>query len=170
MRMRSAIAIISGAAMFMAQMSAGFAQSAVSIPAKPTALSAEDMAVALQKATVSPAIVAAFKAFPKGGEPLTKRIADIIAKDPNLAAGLVKYMQTEPSLTSDQKKAAERGFAAALTSLGIMAADMGVYTKAPPPPVDPGCEWCWLLALAALAGIICLGVCQSENHPSVSHH
>ena len=164
MRMRSAIAIISGAAMFMAQISAGFAQSAVSIPAKPTALSAEDMAVTLQKATVSPAIVAAFKAFPKGGEPLTKRIADIIAKDPNLAAGLVKYMQSEPSLTSDQKRAAERGFAAALTSLGIMAADMPV--KALPPPAEPVCEWCWLLALAALAGIICLGVCQSEHHPS----
>ena len=166
--MRSAIAIISGAAMFMAQMSVGFAQSAVSIPAKPVALSAEDMAVTVQKATVSPAIVAAFKAFPKGGEPLTKRIADIIAKDPNLAAGLVKYMQTEPSLTSDQKRAAERGFAAALTSLGIMAADMPV--KALPPPAEPVCEWCWLLALAALAGIICLGVCQSEHQvpPPVS--
>jgi hypothetical protein len=169
--MRSAIAIISGAAMFMAQMSAGFAQSAVSIPAKPTAFSsAKDMVVTIQKATVSPAIVAAFKAFPKGGEPLTKRIADIIAKDPNLAAGLVKYMQTEPGLTSDQKRAAERGFAEALTSLGIMAADMPV--KALPPPAEPVCEWCWLLALAALAGIICLGVCQSEHQvpPPVSPH
>ena len=162
--MRSFIAIVSGVAMLMAQMSVGFAQNAV--PAKPAALgTAQDLAVTLQNVTVSPVIVAAFKAFPKGGEPLSKRIADIIAKDPNLAAGLVKYMQTEPSLTSDQKRAAERGFAAALTSLGIMAADMEVYTKAPPPP-PPTCEWCWMLALAALAGIICLGVCQHEHHPS----
>ena len=166
MRMRSAIAIVSGVAMLMAQMSVGFAQNAVSIPAKPVALgTAQDVAVTLQNVTVSPVIVAAFKAFPKGGEPLGKRIADIIAKDPNLAAGLVKYMQTEPSLTSDQKQAAERGFAEALTRLGIMAADMEVYTKAPPPP-PPGCEWCWMLALAALAGIVCLGVCQHEHHPS----
>ena len=163
MRMRSAIAIVSGMAMLMAQMSAGFAQS--SIPAKPAALgTAQDLAVTLQNVTVSPVIVAAFKAFPKGGEPLSKRIADIIAKDPNLAAGLVKYMQTEPSLTSDQKQAAERGFAEALTRLGIMAADMPVKAPAPPPPET--CYYCWLLALAALAGIICLGVCQHEHHPS----
>jgi hypothetical protein len=165
MRVRPAIAIISGVAMLMAQMAAGFAQSAVSTPAKPVAFSQQDLAVTVKNATVSPVIVAAFKAFPKGGDPLSKQIADIIAKDPDLAAGLVKYMQTDPSLTNDQKKAAERGFAEALKRLGIMAADMEVYTKAPPPP-PPTCEWCWLLALAAIAGIICIGVCQREHHPS----
>ena len=137
--------------MLMAQTSAVFAQNALSNPEKLASLGlAQDATVMLQKATVSPEVVAAFKAFPKGGDPLTKRIADLIAKDPNLAPGLVKYMQTDPSLTNDQKKAAERGFAEALKRLGIMAADMEVYTKAPPPP-PPTCEWCWLLALAAIA-------------------
>jgi len=142
----------------MVQMPSGFAQNAVSAPAQRAAIAPA------QDVIVSPSIVAAFKAFPKAGDELSARIADIIANDSTLAAGLVRYVQTEPSLTNDQKRAAERGLTEALTRLGIMAADMPV--KAPPAPAAAPYDYSWLLALAALAGIICLGVCRHEHQVS----
>ena len=123
--MRSVIAVVSAVAMVLAQMPPGFAQNAGS--AQPAAYNpALDATV-----TVNPAIVDAFKAFPKGGDPLSKRIADIIVKDPRLGPGLVKYVMTDRGLSKDQKLAAERGLAEALNRLGVKAADMPVY-KAPP--------------------------------------
>jgi hypothetical protein len=94
---------------------------------------------------------------------LSKRIADIIVKDPNLAAGLVKYVRTAPGLNRDQKLAAERGLAAALERLGIKAADMPV--KALPRPVEEPYDYSYLLALLAVAGLICLGLCVHETSP-----
>ena len=158
--MRSAIAVVSAVAMLTAQMSAGLAQNAVSAPARSVTFNP------VQDATISPAIVNAFDAFPKGGDLLSKRIAEMIAKDPKLAVGLVKYVQMTPGLSKDQKLAAERGLADALNRLGIRAADMPV--KAPPPPpapaeADEAYGLYGLLALAAFAGLICLGVCRHDE-------
>jgi hypothetical protein len=154
MRIRPVIAIVSSVAMLVAQMPPGFAQNAAPPPVR--------VALPAQDATPSPAIVEAFNAFPKGGDQLSRRIADIIAKNPRLAAGLVKYVQTAPHLTTDQKLAAEQGLAAALIRLGVRAADMPV--KAPPPAAPVAYDYSWILALLAIAALICLGVCK-ENPP-----
>src|SRR5215831_12215686 len=126
--MRIPISIICSVAMLVAQIPPGFAQNAVSTPAQPAAFGpAQDV--------TPPAIVDAFKAFPKGGDQLSKRIEDIIVADPKLAPDLARYVQTAPDLNKDQKQAALRGLAAALNRLGINAAELPVYTKeAPPPP------------------------------------
>src|SRR6266550_6742270 len=143
-------------AMLGAQIPPGFAQNAASIPPSQAAFSpAEDV-------NPSPAILDAFKAFPKGGDLLSKRIEDIIVGDPKLAPGLAKYMQTAPDLTKEQKQAAFRGLAAALNRLGIKAAELPVYTKeaAPPvvPPVYEGVPF--LLPLIGLGVFACVLACQ----------
>jgi len=142
--------------MLVAQMPAtpAFAQSAVS----PAALQRVNLN-ADQAGPQNPVIAEAFQAFPKGGDPLSKRIADIIAKDPKLAVALVKFVQTAPGLSTDQKLAAERGLAAALNRLGIKAADMPVKAQ----PLAETYDYTWLLALAAIAALICLGVCHKDN-------
>ena len=149
--MRSVIAIVSAVALVAAQIPPGFAQNAGS--AQPAAYNpALDATV-----TVNPAIVDAFKAFPKGGDPLSKRIADMIVKDPRLGPGLVKYVMTDRGLSTDQKLAAERGLAEALNRLGVKAADMPVYKA---PPVAEVYDYTWILGLLAILGIICLALCQ----------
>ena len=157
---RVAISVVSGVAMLLAQMPVGFAQNAVSTPARTAAYSpAEDV-------TPSPAILDAFKAFPKGGDLLSKRIEDIIVTEPKLAPGLAKHVQTAPDLNKEQKLAALRGLAAALNRLGIKAADLPVYKEAaaPPPVVDPGVSpLLLLLGLGATAGIVCAALCNSDN-------
>ena len=154
--MRSVIAVVSSVAMLVAQVPAtpAFAQSAVS----PAALQRVNLNAA-QAGPQNPVIAEAFQAFPKGGDPLSKRIADIIAKDPKLAVALVKFVQTAPGLSTDQKLAAERGLAAALNRLGIKAADMPVKA----PVVAEAYDYTWLLALAAIAALICLGVCHKNE-------
>src|SRR6266550_3816454 len=137
-------------AMLGAQIPPGFAQNAASIPPSQAAFSpAEDV-------TPSAAILDAFKAFPKGGEQLSKRIEDIIVGDPKLAPGLAKHVQTATDSNKEQKQAALRGLAAALNRLGITAAELPVYTKeGAPPPVAPPPEFyggAAFLGLAALAG------------------
>ena len=154
------ISIICSVAMLVAQMPSGFAQNAVSTPAQPVALGpAQDV--------TPPAIVAAFKAFPKGGDQLSKRIEDIIVAEPKLAPDLAKYVQTAPDLNKDQKQAALRGLAAALNRLGIKAAELPVYTKEAPPPVVPAYAevppFVPFLALAALAGI-CAVACVGHGN------
>jgi hypothetical protein len=147
--------------MLVAQMPPGFAQNAVSTPAQPAAFGpAQDV--------TPPAIVDAFKAFPKGGDQLSKRIEDIIVADPKRAPDLAKYVQTAPDLNKEQKQAALRGLAAALNRLGINAAELPVYTKegAPPPVVPAYAEvppFVPFLALAALAGI-CVVACVGEGN------
>jgi hypothetical protein len=148
--------------MLVAQIPAGFAQNAVSTPAQPAALAPA------QEVTPA-AIVDAFKAFPKGGDQLSKRIEDLIVADPKLAPDLAKYVQTAPDLSKEQKRAALRGLAAALNRLGINAAELPVYTKegAPPPPPPVYGEvppFVPLLALAALAGI-CAVACSTSEGP-----
>jgi hypothetical protein len=160
------ISVACSVAMLVAQMPPGLAQNAVSTPAQPAAFGPA------QEVT-PPAIVDAFKAFPKGGDQLSKRIEDIIVADPKLAPDLAKYVQTAPDLNKEQKQAALRGLAAALNRLGINAAELPVYTKegVPPPVVPPvygGVPlFVPLLALAALAGI-CVVACVSENAQPVS--
>src|SRR5260370_31480818 len=123
--MRSVIAVVSSVAMLVAQVPATPASAQTVSPA---ALQRVNLNAA-QAGPQNPVIAEAFQAFPKGGDPLSKRIADIIAKDPKLAVALVKFVQTAPGVSTDQKLAAERGLAAALNRLGIKAADMPV--KAP---------------------------------------
>ena len=160
--LRLPIGVVSTVAMLVAQTPPGFAENAASAPARPTAFnSAQDV-------IPSPAIVDAFMAFPKGGDLLSERIADIIAKDPKLAVAVANYVQTAPGLSKDQKLAALRGLAAGLNRLGIKAADMPVKGPPPPPgaPVPPpaaGDAWLVVGALAAIAGLICLGACQQND-------
>lgn len=161
--LRLPVVVISSAALLMAQMPQGFAQS--------TAPQAQAAALGrAQDATLSPAIVGAFKAYPKGGDELSKRIEDIIVGDPNLAPGLAKYVQTAPDLNKEQKRAAFNGLAAALNRMGINAADMAVKApvyKAPPaPPPPPPVAECWeclLVALAAIGGAICAVECHGDG-------
>ena len=158
--MRSAIAIVSAVALLVAQVPPSFAQNALSKPAQPVGFSPGQQSV-----NVSPAIVDAFNAFPNGGDQLSKRITDIIVRDPKLAMGMVKYLQATPSISREQKLAAEHGLAAALNRLGIKAADMPV--KAPVAPVAEAYDWTWLLALAAIAALICIGVCHHHEEQQV---
>jgi hypothetical protein len=157
------ISVVCSAAMLVAQIPPGFAQNAASTPPSQAAFSPGDV-------TPSPAILDAFKAFPKGGDLLSKRIEDIIVADPKLAPDLAKYVQTAPDLNKEQKQAALRGLAAALNRLGIKAAELPVYTKEAPPPVAPVYgevpPFVPLLALAALAGI-CAVACVGEGNAAV---
>jgi hypothetical protein len=156
---RIPISMACSVAMLVAQIPPGLAQNAVSAPPSQAAFNP-----AQEDATPSPAVLDAFKAFPKGGEQLSKRIEDLIVGDPKLAPGLAKYVQTAPDLNKEQKQAAFRGLAAALNRLGINAAELPVYTKeapvaAPPPEFYGGAVF---LGLAALAGI-CVVACVREN-------
>ena len=159
--LRLPVVIVSSVALVVAQIPAGFAQNAAPPRVQSAALApAPD-------ATPSPAIVAAFKAYPKGGDELSKRIEDIIVSDPNAAPGLAKYVQTTPSLTKEQKSAAYNGLAAALNRMGINAADMHtkapVYKAPPPPPPVAECWGCLLFALAAIGGVICAIECHGHG-------
>ena len=160
---RVSISVISGIAMLVAQIPPGFAQNAASTPAQPAAL-------APAQEVTPPAIVAAFKAFPKGGDELSKRIEEMIVADPKLAPELAKYVQTAPDLNKEQKQAALRGLAAALNRLGINAAELPVYTKEAPPPVAPVSEapLLPLLPLALLGGLVCVVACEGTSQQIVA--
>jgi hypothetical protein len=160
---RISISVACSVAMLVAQIPHGFAQNAASPPPSQAAFSpAEDV-------TPSPAILDAFKAFPKGGDLLSKRIEDIIVGEPKLAPGLAKYMQTAQDLNKEQKRAAFRGLAAALNRLGIKAAELPVYTKEAPPPVVPYAEGPPLVAiLGTIVGLgvfACVLACREDNPP-----
>jgi hypothetical protein len=162
--LRSLIGVTSCVAMLGAQIPSGFAQHAVS-PVQPAATGPA------QDATPSPAILDAFKAYPKGGDELSKLIEDLIVSDPELAPGLAKYMQTAPGLNKEQKQAAFRGLAAALNRLRIQAADMPVYKAPPPGPPPPVAEpFPWLPALLA-AALIAAGIAiiasQDDDRPFI---
>jgi len=157
---RTTISVACSVAMLVAQIPPGLAQNAVSAPPSQAAFSP-----AQEDVTPSPAILAVFKAFPKGGDLLSKRIEDIIVTDPKLAPDLAKYVQTAPDLSKEQKQAAFRGLAAALNRLGIKAAELPVYTKEAAPPVAPVYEvppLVPLIPLALLAGI-CVVACVGEG-------
>jgi hypothetical protein len=160
---RIPISVACSVAMLVAQIPHGFAQNAASPPPSQAAFSpAEDV-------TPSPVILDAFKAFPKGGDQLSKRIEDLIVADPKLAPGLAKYLQTALDLNKEQKKAAFRGLAAALNRLGINAAEKPVvYTKeGAPPPVVPYAEGpppvMILGTLVGLGVFACVLACREEE-------
>ena len=153
--MRSLIVVTTAAALVMAGIPTmpSYGQSAAT-PARAGAV------------TPNPAVVALFKAFPQGGEQLSKGIADLIVSNPKLAPDLANYVIKTPGLSKAQKIAAERGLAAALERLGINAADLGPVYKAPPAPVvEEGFNPWWLLAAAALigGGIACALECFKEE-------
>jgi hypothetical protein len=157
--LRFLIGIASCVAMLVAQVPSGFAQQAVS-PVQPAAVGPG------QDATPSPAILEVFKAYPKGGDELSKVIEDLIVSDPQLAPALARHLQTAPSLNKEQKQAAFRGLAAALNRLQIRAADMPIY-KAPPPVVEEF-PW-WPVVLGALivgGGIACVAFCFADRVPA----
>lgn len=145
--MRSVLAVVSSVALVMAQIppTPVFAQNAIS----PEALQSMRANLA-QAGAHNPAIAEAFTAFPKGGEMLSKRIADLIVKDPKAALDLVKHVRETPGLNNVQKLAAERGLAAALDRLGIKAADMPV--KAPPKAVEQPVDYLPVLLGLLIAG------------------
>jgi hypothetical protein len=152
--------------MLVAQIPPGFAQNAASPPPSQAAFSpAEDV-------TPSPVILDAFKAFPKGGDQLSKRIEDLIVADPKLAPGLAKYLQTALDLNKEQKKAAFRGLAAALNRLGVKAAELPVYTKeGAPPPVVPYAGPPPVAILATIVGLgvfACVLACREEGAQPIS--
>src|SRR5262245_28575413 len=94
--LRLPVVVVSSVALVVAQIPPGFAQNAAPPQVQSAAVApAPDV-------KPSPAIVDAFKAYPKGGDELSKRIADIIESDPDTnAPGLVKYVQTTPGLTKE---------------------------------------------------------------------
>src|SRR5262249_54735829 len=98
--MRSLIAITASVAMLLAQ-----------TPVAP--VSAETTPPAPQVASQNSVFAEAFKAFPNGGDGLSKRLADIILANRKLAPDLVIYMRNAPGLNRAQKLAAEHGLAAA---------------------------------------------------------
>ena len=161
--MRSIIAIASAVSMMLAQVpTTGFADTADSPPVpRPVTLSPP------QTEAQNAVLAKAFKAFPNGGDALSKRISDLVAGNPKLATDLVTYVRTVPGVTYGQKIAAERGLAAALERLGIKAADMPVKAV----PMQPAAEvydYTWLAALAAaavVAGIVCVaGACRHDHN------
>src|SRR5258708_3499988 len=161
--MRSIIAIASAVSMMLAQVpTTGFADTAGSPPV-PRPVTSSSPQTEAQNAVLAKA----FKAFPNGGDALSKRISDLVAGNPKLATDLVTYVRTVPGVTYGQKIAAERGLASALERLGIKAADMPVKAV----PMQPAAEvydYTWLAALAAaaaIAGIVCLaGACRHDHN------
>jgi hypothetical protein len=161
--LRAPIGMVSCIAMLVAQVPPGFAQNAASSPAQQAAVSpAPD-------ASVSPSIVQAFSAYPKGGPGLSKLLEDLIVGNPQLAPQLVRYVQTSPGLTREQKQAAFSGLATALNRMKVQAADLPVPVyKAPPapPPVAEEIPWLAILAGAAIVGGgLCLALCDDDDRP-----
>lgn len=162
--MRSAIGVVCSVAMITAQLPVSLAQNVASTAPQSVP---SDSARAVP---ISPVIVNAFDAFPNGGDQLRKRIAASIVKDPNLAASLVKYLQTTPGLSKEQKLAAERGLADALNQLGIKAAELPVKALPPPAQANPESLLPYLLLAGGIAGIagICLAACRNSEQVVVS--
>jgi hypothetical protein len=149
--MRSLIAITASVAMLMAQ-----------VPLAPAR--AETLPPAPQVVSESSVIAQAFKAYPNGGDALSKNITGLILSNPKLAPDLVIYMRNSQVLNRAQKLAAEQGLAAAADRLGIKAADMPIVTKdtvIAPPPDD-----LWLIALGLLgvAAAACIAACNTNNN------
>jgi len=133
-----------------ATVAGGFPSSPVFAQARVIPTSATPTAPVDQAALISSTI----NGFPNGGEPLKLAISDLIVKHRNLAANLITYLRTKPSLTPAQKQAIVAGLADALNRLGIVAADLALPVNAGGPvaggPVggfDP-----MLLVLLAAAG------------------
>ena len=103
-------------------------------------------------------------AYPNGGEPLKLAISDLIVKHRDLAPSVAAFLRNNPSLTRVQKQAIFAGLADALDRMGIVAADLGIPTKALPgtavaPVVEEGINP-WLIALLlAAAGGAAVGGC-----------
>jgi hypothetical protein len=59
--------------------------------------------------------------FPSGGEPLKQAISDLIYQNPDFAADVANYLQTEGAgLSEAQKAAIEAGLADGLNRLGVV--------------------------------------------------
>jgi len=163
--LRSPISIVCSVAMLVAQVSPGFAQNLASPPAAPVALSPAD------EVAISPSIVDAFNAHPKGGDQLSKLIEDLVVGNPKLAPAVVKHLQTAPGLNKEQRRAAFAGLAAALNRLGVKAADLGpvpVYKAPTAPPPPPPVEFPYLpllLGAVVLGGGLCAVFCFDDDNP-----
>ena len=117
-----------------ATVAGGFPSSPVFAQARVIPTSATPTAPVDQAALIPSTI----KAFPNGGEPLKLAISDLIVKHRNLAANLITYLRTKPSLTPAQKQAIVAGLADALNRLGIVAADLALPVKAGGPVGEGG--------------------------------
>jgi len=156
--MRSLIAITASVAMLAAQVPAlpAYAESA---PAVPQATAAQTAAVA-----------AVFKAYPNGGDPLSKQVVGLIMSNPKLAPEFVIYMRNAATLNRAQKLAAEHGLAAALEQLKVKAADLGVRPLVTKDGIvaEP-LEDAWFVALSilAVAAAVCIAACRENNNNNV---
>ena len=155
--MRAYIAIIASGAMLLGQLPAVPAYAGTTPPAP-------------QVATQNAAIAAVFKAYPNGGDALSKQVVGLIMSNPKLAPEIVTYMRDTQTLNRAQKLAAEQGLAAALNQLEVRAADLGVpmVTKGPLPPAAP-LEDPWFIALSilAVAAATCIAACRTDNNTVV---
>jgi hypothetical protein len=124
---------------------------------------AETAPPAPQVVSENSVIAQTFKAYPSGGERLSKQIVGLITTNPKLAPDLVIYMRNSSGLNRAQKLAAEHGLAAAADQLRIKAADMGIITKDTRPPVIEDDPWLIALGLLAVGAAICAaGACSSS--------
>jgi hypothetical protein len=75
--------------------------------------------------TIDPVVAATFDAFPNGGPELSDRIRDLILQNNNFAADVARALEYG-DLSPEQRAAAEKGLAEALTRLGIYPQEAGV--------------------------------------------
>ena len=159
--MRGLIAIVASAAMLAAQ-----------VPMVPAY--AETLPPAPGVASENSVIAQTFKAFPNGGEALSKKIAEVIVANPKLAPDLVIYMRNTQGLNRAQKLAAEHGLAAAADQLKIKAAEIEVphprVTKEGIYAPEPDDLWLLALGLLAVGGAICAAACGSTPSGGVPVH
>jgi hypothetical protein len=156
--MRPLIAMVASVAMLAAQ-----------VPLTP-ARAQTAPAPAPQVVSENSVIAKAFKAYPNGGDALSKDIKALILSNPKLAPDVVIYIRNAQGLNRAQKLAAEQGVAAAADQLGIKAAERPVpplVTKdviVAPPPDD-----LWLIALGLLgvAAAACIAACTTNNNTIV---
>ena len=151
--MRSLIAITASVAMLMAQ-----------VPLAPAR--AETAPPLPQVVNENSVIAQTFKAYPNGGDGLSKNITGLILSNPKLAPDLVIYMRNAQGLNRAQKLAAEQALATAADQLRIKAAEVNV------PPlvtkegiVAPPDDSLWLVALGILAAAAaaCIAACNTPS-------
>ena len=101
--------------------------------------------------------------LPDGGDDLTSRIADLLVQNPKIAVDLANYVQTDPSITRAQRKAAEKGIALAMDRLGIKGQEV---------PGDNWWgddSWIWIAALLAAAGLGAAIFFLTQHHKHCDH-
>ena len=82
-------------------------------------------------ATIDQIVLATFKAYPDGGQPLTDRIRVLILQNNYLAGDVARAIKANGLLAPAQRVAGEKGLAEALSRLGVTAQVAGGLTSEP---------------------------------------